>query len=305
MAYLSRGDCFGEMALVLDAPRQATCIAYDHPASDSKRKPGRVELVRIDGAAFKKLLDTSDELTSKVNRLVSRRYADIVGSDLRAVGTADASLRHSKEYQDEGLAQGKSLLLIDLDRCTRCGDCVRACQETYDDGHSRLYLDGPRFDQFLIPSACRQCLNPSCMIGCPVGSIQRGDNGQIEIGALAASYAPTSAPTIRFKCMTLGSFPNRPWAGSLHLPRQSSARIGKREVTGCETGPSAWHRFCGHWIYSNSSQRGRRSASGNQKMRVCSSRFVFVTRSRFRETNSRRAPLACWCHPKGLSSKVG
>ena len=70
------------MALVLDAPRQATCIAYDHPAGDSKRKPGRVELVRIDGAAFKKLLDTSDELTAKVNRLVSRRYVDIVGSDL-------------------------------------------------------------------------------------------------------------------------------------------------------------------------------------------------------------------------------
>jgi len=181
LAYLSRGDCFGEMALVLDAPRQATCIAYDHPTGDTKRKPGRVELVRIDGTAFKKLLETSDTLTDKVNRLVSSRYVDIVGSDLRAVGTADVSLRHSEEYQDQGLAQGQSLLLIDLDRCTRCGDCVRACQDTHDDGRSRLYLDGPRFDQYLIPSACRQCLNPSCMIGCPVGSIQRGDNGQIEI----------------------------------------------------------------------------------------------------------------------------
>jgi Fe-S-cluster-containing hydrogenase component 2 len=181
LAYLSRGDCFGEMALVLDAPRQATCIAYDHPIGDTKRKPGRVELVRIEGAAFKKLLESSETLKAKVNRMVSQRYVDIVGSDLRAVGTTDMSLRHSEEYQDQGLAQGQSLLLIDLDRCTRCGDCVRACQDTHDDGRSRLYLDGPRFDQYLIPSACRQCLNPSCMIGCPVGSIQRGDNGQIEI----------------------------------------------------------------------------------------------------------------------------
>jgi Fe-S-cluster-containing dehydrogenase component len=181
LAYLSRGDCFGEMALVLDAPRQATCIAYDHPVDDSKRKPGRVELVRIDGAAFKKLLDTSDTLRAKVDRLVADRYVEIVGGDLQAVGAADVSLTHSEEFQDAGLAQGQSLLLIDLDRCTRCGDCVRACQNTHEDGHSRLFLDGPTFDRFLIPSACRQCLNPACMIGCPVGAIQRGDNGQIEI----------------------------------------------------------------------------------------------------------------------------
>lgn len=181
LAYLSRGDCFGEMALVLDAPRQATCIAYDHPVDDSNRKPGRVELVRIDGAAFKRLIDASPVLKAKVDGLVERRYVDIVAGELQPEGTADESPTHWREYQDLGLAQGQSLLLIDLDRCTRCGDCVRACQNTHDDGRSRLFLDGPRFDRFLIPAACRQCLNPACMIGCPVGSIQRGNNGQIEI----------------------------------------------------------------------------------------------------------------------------
>ncbi len=180
LSYLSRGDCFGEMAVVLDAPRQATCIAYDHPSDDSKRKPGRVELVRIEGAAFKSLLGSSDMLRARVDQLVQERYGDIVAGELRPAGE-DEPLSHSQAYRDEGLAQGQSLLLIDLDRCTRCGDCVRACQQTHDDGYSRLYLDGPKFDRFLIPSACRKCLNPACMIGCPVGSIQRGDNGQIEI----------------------------------------------------------------------------------------------------------------------------
>src|SRR5262249_14115377 len=40
---------------------------------------------------------------------------------------------------------------------------------------------GPRFGQYLVPATCRSCLDPVCMIGCPVGSIHRGDNGQIVI----------------------------------------------------------------------------------------------------------------------------
>ncbi|MCA9119551.1 MAG: 4Fe-4S binding protein [Planctomycetaceae bacterium] len=209
LAYLSRGDCFGEMAVVLDVPRQATCIAYDHPADDSNRKPGRVELVRIEGTAFQQLLDNSPSLRASVDKLVAKRYADIVGSDLRQAGDADSSLMRSEEFRDEGLVQGQNLLLIDLDRCTRCGDCVRACVNSHDDGYSRLFLDGPRFDRFLVPSACRQCLNPSCMIGCPVGSIQRGANGQIEIRdwCIGCSLCARQCPYDSIQMHDLGVIP--------------------------------------------------------------------------------------------------
>src|SRR5262249_41752170 len=65
--------------------------------------------------------------------------------------------------------------------CTRCDECVKACVNVHDDGRSRLFLDGPRFDKYLVPTTCRSCLDPVCMIGCPVGSIHRGNNGEIEI----------------------------------------------------------------------------------------------------------------------------
>jgi CRP-like cAMP-binding protein/Fe-S-cluster-containing hydrogenase component 2 len=181
LAYLTRGDCFGEMGVIENAPRNATCVAYDHPPDDSGRKSGRVELVRIPAEVFRQLLDSSSELKSKVMPLVEERRRKTAEQTQQNPWDPRNSVLSTPEFRDEGFIQGQQLMLIDLDRCTRCGDCVRACINTHDDGYSRLFLDGPRFDRFLVPSACRQCLDPACMIGCPVGSIQRGDNGQIEI----------------------------------------------------------------------------------------------------------------------------
>jgi Fe-S-cluster-containing hydrogenase component 2 len=86
------------------------------------------------------------------------------------------------------LIQGQKLMVIDLDRCTRCDKCVEACAATHG-GQTRLFLDGPRFfdysgDQlrnYLVPATCRQCKDSVCLIDCPVGSIHKGESGQIVI----------------------------------------------------------------------------------------------------------------------------
>jgi Fe-S-cluster-containing hydrogenase component 2 len=44
-----------------------------------------------------------------------------------------------------------------------------------------LIREGLRFDKFLVASSCRSCLDPYCMVGCPVGAIRRRDSQEIII----------------------------------------------------------------------------------------------------------------------------
>jgi Fe-S-cluster-containing hydrogenase component 2 len=76
--------------------------------------------------------------------------------------------------------QAQSLLLLDLEKCTRCDECVRGCADSHG-GVTRLVREGLRFDKYLVATSCRSCLDPVCMIGCPVGSIRRKDSMEIII----------------------------------------------------------------------------------------------------------------------------
>ena len=184
LAYLGRGDFFGEKGVIDAAPRNSTCIAYNHPdngqavASGAGITPSRVELVRIGRQEFLDLCESAPLVRAKVQAEAVARQRRTQEVAVERPWDAGRPAMLNPRFEELGLIQGQKLLLIDLDRCTRCGDRVRACINTHDDGATRLYLDGPRFGKYLVPNACRKCLDPVCMIGCPVGSIVRGRNGQ-------------------------------------------------------------------------------------------------------------------------------
>ncbi len=187
LTYLARGDFFGEAGVIENLPRSATCLAFGHPdigqsvGGGGGVVPSRVELVRVSRESFLEVCRSSPQLQARFAaqlELYRRRTKERTESrpwDERQPATLNP------RFEELGLVQGQKLMLVDLDRCTRCGDCMRACVNTHGDGASRLFLDGPRFGKYLVPNSCRKCLDPVCMIGCPVGSIVRGDNGEIVI----------------------------------------------------------------------------------------------------------------------------
>jgi Fe-S-cluster-containing hydrogenase component 2 len=76
-----------------------------------------------------------------------------------------------------GVIQSDALLVMDLDLCIKCDNCVRACESLH--GQSRLIRNGIQLGKYLVPSACRHCDDPKCMNACPTGAIKRRAEGEI------------------------------------------------------------------------------------------------------------------------------
>lgn len=163
LAYLSRGDYFGETGLLQGDVRTATCSALDH-----------VELVRMSAGDFNRMIEQFPDVRRKLEA-VERERLQMNQERLSVARSVPLD-----SFLQQGLIEAQSLLLLDLDNCTRCDACVRACADAHD-GITRLVREGLRFDHYLVATSCRQCLDPLCMIGCPVGSIRRRNSLEVII----------------------------------------------------------------------------------------------------------------------------
>src|SRR5499427_5066592 len=163
LAYLSRGDYFGEIGLLGGGVRTANCTALDH-----------VEVVRIPGEDFRQMVERFPNV---------RRGLEMVAEERRVANQQWMEMIQGvpiDQFLSQGLMEAQSLLVLDLQNCTRCDACVNACADAHD-GVTRLVRDGLRFDHYLVATSCRQCRDPLCMVGCPVGSIRRRNSLEVII----------------------------------------------------------------------------------------------------------------------------
>jgi CRP-like cAMP-binding protein/Fe-S-cluster-containing hydrogenase component 2 len=154
--YLRKGDWVGETAVLLDEPWPFSLTALEH-----------VELVKLTRQQMQETLRS-------VPAVEERLWTTLTGR-LKAVSNAVREPLATQPLQyavDSGLIHGESVLLINLETCTRCDECVRACADVHD-GTPRFIREGARFRNFSVPTACYQCTDPVCMIGCPTGAITR------------------------------------------------------------------------------------------------------------------------------------
>ena len=184
-AYLRTDDFFGEIALLSDEERKQVVaeVVNESGRADpgdanvlaGKRNAsvltaGKSEVIRIPAADFRALLDRFPEVHARVYQTAKRRMLQT-----RTI-TPEISAQLERSGQ-LGYIQADALLVMDLDLCVKCDQCVKACETLH--GVSRLNRTGGTVGKYLVPAACRHCDDPKCMNSCPTGAIKRRPEGEI------------------------------------------------------------------------------------------------------------------------------
>ena len=159
LAYLRSGEYFGEMALFETGMRWASVLTA-----------GKCELIKIKRDDFYELCREYPQILEQVRKVIDQRREQ----EQRITPEISAVLERSGQL---GVIQADALLVMDLDLCIKCDQCVQACESLH--GKSRLIRNGIQIGKYLIPSACRHCDDPKCMNSCPTGSIKRRPEGEI------------------------------------------------------------------------------------------------------------------------------
>lgn len=213
LAYLGKGDAFGLQEIAEGLGRtdaaatavsrsvidDATHPQIPHPIAwhFSLRAIGYVDVLRIPTSIVEQyILPHLDQESVARLSWLPQVFSTREGSRGKSTGENKRSV---PELPEEGratemphgdrletmvqkrLINGLQAMLIDLDRCTRCDDCVRACADAHD-GNPRFLRQGPVVGHHMVAHACMHCADPVCMIGCPTGAIGRdAESGVVNI----------------------------------------------------------------------------------------------------------------------------
>jgi Fe-S-cluster-containing dehydrogenase component/CRP-like cAMP-binding protein len=200
VAYLGKGQFFG-LEEIAALQQTGTEVTLQH----SLRAVGYVDVLRIPIEVVLQTIIPNSRLRIAATRHPEKPAA--VCPDLRINQSNDHSAIPNSQSEieerlldflsDHRFLNGTQTMLINLDRCTRCDDCVRACAATHDN-NPRFIRQGPKHDNMMVANACMHCVDPVCMIGCPTGAIARDvDNGTVRINdrtCIGCSMCANSCP---------------------------------------------------------------------------------------------------------------
>jgi Fe-S-cluster-containing dehydrogenase component/CRP-like cAMP-binding protein len=132
---------------------------------------GYVDIIQIPATYLEKYIFPQKKIQNGLeNKKTAAQKQDRQLANLFNLSTADETLL---EWAiEERFINGTQAMLINLDRCVRCDDCVNACSVAHD-GNPRFIRHGKTFENWMVANSCMHCMDPVCMIGCPTGAITR------------------------------------------------------------------------------------------------------------------------------------
>lgn len=173
LSYLPAGSYFGEMAVIAGGARSATVKASI-----------KSEVIRVSGAAFRKVLESKPDLLKRIRGDMGARQdlnSFVEGRKESFSSAVELYSETARFLIDKGIGEATDVLLIDERLCVGCDNCERACADSHD-GLSRLDREaGATYAHIHVPTSCRHCEHPHCMSDCPPNAIHRGPDGEVFI----------------------------------------------------------------------------------------------------------------------------
>lgn len=171
LIYFREGDAFGALAVLMNAPQTYSVHANM-----------RSEIIEIPRKALQAILTRQPHLRNRL--IMQAQTSEQITAPADSGGAANPALNATMldfsmtALLDQGVIQGRQVLVIDQNICTDCNNCVESCGRRH--GHARLDRSGLQMGNLLFPTACRHCEDPTCLL-CSVNGIIREPDGQISI----------------------------------------------------------------------------------------------------------------------------
>jgi Fe-S-cluster-containing hydrogenase component 2 len=237
LSYLPAGSLAGEMALIDGGKRTATV-----------RAAIKSEVIRMDGEAFRRLLDRKPELLGRLKQDMSSRQELTSYIEARKAsfgGVVDMYSSVAGFLVENGIGEATDVLLIDEKLCIGCDNCERACADAHE-GLSRLDREAGRtYAHLHVPTSCRHCEHPHCMADCPPNALNRGPDGEVYIndtcigcgncqrncpyGVIRMAKVPPKKPSL-FKWLFFGSGPGPGEADKKWTEERVNAETPKKAI---------------------------------------------------------------------------
>jgi len=164
LAYLKGGHYFGEIAIMKTGKKRMSTVTAIN----------RTELIRISSEDFLDMIESYPRVKAGLEKVMEKTKE------------RNVRIRENKLMEktlsvaiDSGIIQAIGILVIDTTKCIQCDNCIKACAALHNN-QSRLVRKGSKLNNiFLIPTSCKHCDDPTCMIKCSTGSIARDFSGEI------------------------------------------------------------------------------------------------------------------------------
>ena len=242
VSYVGRGEIFGLEEIIESYHGQDTV-----PHKTGLRSLGYTDLLRVPTSVIEKyvLPNLLEQAHGNYNLTSKKKESGLALTPVKPKDTISSGLLEF--FVEHRYLNGTATMLVNLDRCVRCDECVIACARGHDN-NPRFNRHGPKYDHYMVANACMHCSDPVCMIGCPTGAIHRpSDTSSVIINDDTCIGCATCANSCPYNNIRM--VPIRNEAGEYLLDQNTNAPISKAtkcDLCANQPGGPACQRACPH-----------------------------------------------------------